>query len=135
MTVAVAVRKQLRGPVIECVGDVRALEPVSGEQLRAWLHRITPRVLVVDEGVGGRKWKVLSALPRVQLVASQPKIIALMQGLNRRRELLAAMAGCYDAIDVTSPSWQRDLAAALRAARRDVQRAQVEGTPLPRVGG
>jgi DNA-binding response OmpR family regulator len=138
MTVAVAVRKQLRGTVIECAGEANApahaMEPVSGEQLRAWLHRITPRVLVVDEGVGGRKWKVLSALPRVQLVASQPKIIALMQGLNQRRELLAAMAGCYDAIDLTSPSWQRDLAAALRAARRDAQRAPAVGTRQPLAG-
>lgn len=136
MTVAVAVRRQLREQVIECVGAAQALEPKSGEQLRAWLHRITPRVLVVDEGVGARRWKVLSALPRVGLVESQPKIIALMYGLNAKRELLATMAGCYDAIDLTAPSWTTELRAAVRAAQRRAllrdqraQEAEIGGAP------
>lgn len=119
--VAVAVRKQLRKEVIACAGRARALHPVSGPQLRAWLHRIKPCALVIDEHLGAGRWKALAALPRVGLVESQPKIIALMTGLNNRRERLAAMAGCFDAIDVTSPSWQSDLEAALRIALRDVR--------------
>jgi DNA-binding response OmpR family regulator len=129
--IAVACRRALRPVVLPCVGSAHVLQPVSGEQLRAWLHRITPRVLVVDEAVGERKWKVMAALPRVHLVASQPRIILLTNKLDSKRELQAAMAGCFDAVDVTSSSWPQELREAVRIALRGVRPYQAEGSPPP----
>jgi hypothetical protein len=131
--VAVVVRRELREQIVSIVGECRPFNPRSGAQMRAWLHRIKPRLLIADELAGGPRWRVIPALPRVSLVETQPWVIALMNGLDPKRERLAAMAGCYDAVDLTLPSWPRELRAALRHAlkkRPDVHASPVEGSPV-----
>lgn len=130
--VAVVVRRELREQVVSIVGGCSPFSPQNGAQMRAWLHRIKPRLLIVDELAGGARWRVIPELPRVSLVETQPWVIALMNGLDQKRERLAAMAGCYDAVDLTLPSWPRELRAAVRHAlkkRPDVPSSPAGGSP------
>jgi hypothetical protein len=80
----------------------------------------------LDEFIGEGRWKAFAAVPRVGLVKSRPRVIALMYGADARRQRLAGLAGCFDAVDVTSSSWRADLREAVRFAYlTDWQEAQV----------
>jgi len=104
---------------MECVGDGVAVEDLtSGTKLRHQLHRMQPLLVVVDERAG-RTWRAISAVPRIHLVRSQPRVIALLEKIDQRRERLAAMAGCYDAVDLSRSSWPDDLREAVWLAGQD----------------
>jgi hypothetical protein len=121
MRTVVAVRSELTGQVLDSAGECVTIEPTSKESLYMWVSFNAPQILLLDEGIGAGAWKALSEVPRLCGLSPQTKVILLADGLDERRERLAAMAGCYDAIDVSDSSWPADLEESLRYARRRVR--------------
>jgi chemotaxis response regulator CheB len=145
MKIAVATRGELLGAVLECVDDEMKArfsdpprvirEPGDSTQMRRQIYQAQPDVIVLDEHVGTAKgWRSIASVPRlVVAVRTRPRVIALLVGVTERRERLAAMAGCYDAVDITVPSWRDELREAVRVAARARARpsraAENDGAP------
>jgi DNA-binding NarL/FixJ family response regulator len=130
MKIAVATRGELLGSVLECVDDElkarfadppRVIrDPADSKQMRHQIYKAQPQIVLLDEHVGTAKgWRSIASVPRlVAGVRTCPRVIALLMGLTEKRERLAAMAGCYDAVDLTDPSWRDELREAIRVAAR-----------------
>ena len=122
----VAVDEEVLSEVLDSIGDASVVRPVSREHLSMLMEHARPNVLIIDEDLGGSEWKVTSSIPD-----TGAKVILLARGVDQRLERLAAMAGCYDVIDLTSQTWIEDLEESVRAARSRVRL----GGPLVRARG
>jgi hypothetical protein len=129
MTIAMAVCADVLPSVVEIIGEAVSLKAArTATELRRQLHQIQPKVFLLDERIGGSRFKAISTVPRVHRVRSRPRVIALLQSITEKKEQLALMAGCFDAIDLSAPSWQNELREAIRIAQTK-RRARV-----PKVG-
>jgi len=127
MRVAIAARRGLRELLAACVSDGVVIENFeTATNLRRQIHLIQPGVVLVD----GR---LLSTVPRMALVDSQPFVLGLLWKIDRRTDRMAAMAGCWDAVDVSVTSWREELHEALQLARRAwfLRKAAAVGPALP----
>ena len=116
MRALIAVDEGVLEQVLDSVGDASVVRPVSREHLFLVVDHGKPEILIIDEDIGGGRWKVISSIPDAGM-----KVILLARGVDERLERLAAMAGCYDVIDLTSQTWIEDLEESLRAARARVR--------------
>ena len=123
MRAFVAVDEGVLPEVLDSVGDASVIRPVSREHLSLIVKHANPEILIIDEDIGGGRWRAISSIPD-----TVTKVILLARGADERLERLAAMAGCYDVIDLTSQTWTEDLEESMRAARAHVRL----GGPLSR---
>lgn len=126
MSAFVAVDDSCLSEVLDSVGDSSVIRPLSRDHLSLMMEHGRPEILIIDEDIGGILWKVTSSIPD-----TGAKVILLARGVDERLERLAAMAGCYDVIDLTSLTWIEDLEESVRAARARVRL----GGPLSRAAG
>jgi DNA-binding NarL/FixJ family response regulator len=91
-------------------------KPGAPTRLRRQLYEAQADLMVLDERVGiDDGFKIMASI--AALTGKTPnRVIGLFDGLNQRRRELAAMAGCFDAIDLTDPAWCADLAESIRFA-------------------
>jgi hypothetical protein len=118
MVTALVVRKGILSTVKACVGgETLEIEASESKKMRHQIYLLQPGILVIDE-LAARGYKPLASVPRVRARCKRTKVIALLEGMSHRKKKLAVMAGCFDGIDVTQPSWVDDLFASLLVARR-----------------
>lgn len=127
MGTLVAVGPDLLLQVLDSMGDSDVIDPADGDHLCELVRQRGHGILILDECIGQGRWKPLSAVPGLLEGRHVPKVILLSRGLDERREQTAAMAGCYDAIDVTSRTWIQNLEESVRVAR---SRVRLLGRPV-----
>lgn len=119
MKVAIAVRGEILPTVTTLVSGEVLVETETSKDFRRAVYEFQPDLMVMDHRFGNRRgWKPLPSVPRIIATKSSPLVIALMDGVGARERRIAAMAGCYDAIDLSVNAWREDLAASLRLARQ-----------------
>lgn len=121
MGTVVAARADVLVQVLDSIGDADVISPMDGDDLYELVRQRSYSILIVDEDIGRGRWKAIASIPILLEGRHLPKVILLARGLDERRERLAAMAGCYDAIDITSRTWIQNLEESVRVARSRVR--------------
>jgi chemotaxis response regulator CheB len=115
MRIAIAARGALIQAIRAAGGGGIHFKAGESKELRRLAYMLQPDVLILDE-LAAPDWKPLASVPRIK-AKCKTRVIALLDGITRQKKRMAAMAGCYDGIDLSDSSWPEELAASLEVVR------------------
>jgi hypothetical protein len=92
------------------------LKAATAKAFRHEVYSEQPDVLLLDVTFGGNAYRVIESVPRLIDTTSRPAVVLLIPWSSEKVEREAAVAGCYDVVNVDGPALKRRVAKAVAAA-------------------
>ena len=91
-----------------------ALEPI---ELRHRVHQTQPEAVVLDVRYGGNRYRVIEQAPGIMAANSGPAVILLLPWDSDAVIDEAARQGCFDAISLSHPAFDAEVARSVLEAK------------------
>ena len=87
------------------------------KELRHKVHQMQPEVVLLDVRFGGNRYRAIELAPGIMMTRSGPAVILLLPWDSNEVIDEAARQGCFDAISLSHPSFDSEVARSVLDAK------------------